>query len=89
MTLLRSLDVTQHLATALEMYADTPNVTSLQGYQILHAAHRLMAPNKPKSWEYFLATARRITREEVDHASTHASTNGQAPLLPREPDRIR
>lgn len=64
MTILAGHKTTEHLARSLPLYAETPGVKCLAGWQLVTGACVCLNPNKSQTWDAFLAYARRATEEE-------------------------
>lgn len=80
--ILRSHKTTEKLADGLEMYADTPGVRQLAGWQIIQGARIVQQPHKSKDWPFFQGCCRQATREEFENWGKQIShpRNGKPPI---------
>lgn len=80
--ILRSHKTTEKLADGLEMYADTPGVRQLAGWQIIQGARIIQQPHKSKDWPFFQGCCRQATREEFENWGKQIShpRNGKPPI---------
>ncbi len=70
---LDSVKHTRHLADSMRVLAGTPGVLPIDGWRFLYAANRVQRPESRDDWDYFMAIARKCSRDEYNRLQTRGA----------------